>query len=652
MIVHLFTMLCLHFLLVLSYSEFWWCLGLIVRVSFWWRPLDCNWSHQLDGTHFCLESSFSYCSQSSHLQGLVSSQNPLYSCSFYLWYRLSAVLYRCFLLHRQLLVRIFSTCSCSFCRIFLSSLSSSFYGVVYIGVDFSCVDLWGCALKSIFLGPSPFLFPFFFVPFWVGYLGFSSENFQNNLEPAYTSSYSFPVVFAIFFPAVTGIMSGANMSGDLKDSAKSIPRGTFGAVALSLFVYVALGTFFSFLFSLLFRIFLSSYFLSFPPPSSYLQEMYLSSFDSTNGLKPAYNLSRNDKPLDIDGRWSEYLYSLHFRMILNCGCSNHHGWMWWSNQVVERKLLFHARSFISNLGLHSGRILFLVCLCFGLDRYQIYFFLVCSLDHYVFSTLVLVNHHDCYENRMSLMLLFFKAVVLSLVLLLLLFSFDTFSRLFTLSLSSWLIVGAARVLQALCRDDLLPGIHFFSVGSAKGDEPRRAVALTIGLVTAFMLMGNLNSIAPLNTMCFLLTYSILNLACFVLSITGAPNFRPVFKFFNWWLALSGFVLAVVVMFVVSPIYAGIALALLLVIMILIHYRAPATGWGTISQALIYHQVRKYLLRLDRRKEHVKFWRPSLLLLVANPRQSMNLVHVCNHLKKGGLYIIGNVLLGNFRDSVW
>jgi amino acid transporter len=50
---------------------------------------------------------------------------------------------------------------------------------------------------------------------------------------------SFWVAFAIFFPAVTGFTQGVNMSGDLKDPGRSIPRGTFAAVALSAAVYVA-----------------------------------------------------------------------------------------------------------------------------------------------------------------------------------------------------------------------------------------------------------------------------------------------------------------------------------------------------------------------------------------------------------------------------
>jgi amino acid transporter len=72
-----------------------------------------------------------------------------------------------------------------------------------------------------------------------GIADFETSHFTANLATHYTEDENFWSVFAVFFPAVTGIMAGVNMSGDLKAPEKSIPRGTLLAIVVSGLVYLA-----------------------------------------------------------------------------------------------------------------------------------------------------------------------------------------------------------------------------------------------------------------------------------------------------------------------------------------------------------------------------------------------------------------------------
>lgn len=74
-------------------------------------------------------------------------------------------------------------------------------------------------------------------------LSFSLDTLSENWSSGYTAlnsttNYSFWIIFAIFFPAVTGIGAGLNMSGDLKEPAISIPKGTLWAVVVGFAIYV------------------------------------------------------------------------------------------------------------------------------------------------------------------------------------------------------------------------------------------------------------------------------------------------------------------------------------------------------------------------------------------------------------------------------
>ena len=101
-------------------------------------------------------------------------------------------------------------------------------GLVWVGAD------WALRFQYVILA----VLAASIVVFMVGAAGgFSGSRFAENLTSHYTDNASFWAMFAIYFPAVTGIMAGVNMSGDLKDPARSIPLGSLSAIALAFVVY-------------------------------------------------------------------------------------------------------------------------------------------------------------------------------------------------------------------------------------------------------------------------------------------------------------------------------------------------------------------------------------------------------------------------------
>ncbi|XP_066476994.1 solute carrier family 12 member 9 [Tiliqua scincoides] len=220
----------------------------------------------------------------------------------------------------------------------------------------------------------------------------------------------------------------------------------------------------------------------------------------------------------------------------------------------------------------------------------------------------------------------------------------------TLSAAMSNLIGASRILYALAKDDLFGKALAPAKRTSRGGNPWMAVVLSWLLVQLVLFSGKLNTIAAVVTIFFLLVYATVDLACLALEWASAPNFRPTFQYFTWHTCVLGIAGCAIMMFLISPIYASASMVFMVVLLVTLHYLSPSSSWGYISQALIFHQVRKYLLMLDIRKEHVKFWRPQVLLMVRNPRTSLQLISFMNDLKKSGLYVLGHVEL-NDLDSL-
>lgn len=66
----------------------------------------------------------------------------------------------------------------------------------------------------------------------------SAKVLEANFKPDFRDGENFFSVFSVYFPAATGILAGANISGDLKDPQQSIPLGTLLAIFITTLTYV------------------------------------------------------------------------------------------------------------------------------------------------------------------------------------------------------------------------------------------------------------------------------------------------------------------------------------------------------------------------------------------------------------------------------
>jgi amino acid transporter len=207
------------------------------------------------------------------------------------------------------------------------------------------------------------------------------------------------------------------------------------------------------------------------------------------------------------------------------------------------------------------------------------------------------------------------------------------------------IQSASRVIQALAQDNLIPMLK--PLAWECNGEPVAAILLSVVIAVAFLTMNSIDAIAPILTMFFLLTYWLTNMACFVHRVSGHPNFRPQFRYFTWHTAIVGAVLCFGVMWYLEWVSSLISISILTMIAIYIARRPEEEkgGWGDVSQSLIFHQVRKYLLRLDTRGAHVKYWRPQFMMVMqGGPYGNVPALEFVDNLKKGGLFVVGDTVV--------
>lgn len=375
-----------------------------------------------------------------------------------------------------------------FFKTFATLTNFAVFVCVYIGAGWTIRIQYGIfgilmlSILSFFIGAAP---------------KFSLEILSTNLYPQWSSKFTFFTVFAIFFPAVTGIMAGVNMSGDLDDPARSIPKGTFAAIGFSGIIYLTLIVLFA-------------------------------------------------------------------------------------TTVPRAELL--GEGFI--------------------------------IKEYALSPVLVYAGVFCA----------------------------------TLSSSLGSMMGAPRILQAFARDNIFKRLRWFGHGSGPSAEPRRAILLTFLIAQIGVLAGDLDTIAPVITMFFLMTYATVNLACFYEGRSRNPSFRPTFRLNHWSVALLGALGCTGVMFMINVLWASVALALGGVFFFFITRSEIQVKWGDLYGGLAFQTARNGLLRLERERYHPKNWRPSILALTGGVYNRLHLTeYACWFTLDSGIVSLGQIIKGDLKE---
>uniref|UniRef100_A0AAQ5Y294 Solute carrier family 12 member 3 n=1 Tax=Amphiprion ocellaris TaxID=80972 RepID=A0AAQ5Y294_AMPOC len=221
----------------------------------------------------------------------------------------------------------------------------------------------------------------------------------------------------------------------------------------------------------------------------------------------------------------------------------------------------------------------------------------------------------------------------------------------TLSSALACLVSAPKVFQCLCQDKLYPLIGFFGKGYGKNQEPIRGYLLAYIIAVCFILIAELNTIAPIISNFFLCSYSLINFSCFHASVTNSPGWRPSFRFYSRWLSLLGAVCCVVIMFLLTWWAALIAVGVVVFLLGYTLYKKPDVNWGSSVQAGSYSFALNQCVGLNSVEDHVKNYRPQCLVLTGPPSRRPALVDLVSCLTKSlSLMMCGNVVTVGLKHS--
>lgn len=195
-------------------------------------------------------------------------------------------------------------------------------------------------------------------------------------------------------------------------------------------------------------------------------------------------------------------------------------------------------------------------------------------------------------------------------------------------------LGAPRILQSLANDRIVLALTPFAKGAGPSENPRRATVLTFAIAIAVVALGNLNLIAGLVSMFFLVSYGLLNYATYYEARTKSPSFRPRFRYFDARLSLLGAIGCAGVMVAIDLATGLVALVILFGLFEFLRRTVGPVGWADSSRSYHLHEVRNHLLEIAADPEHARDWRPHILAFSDSPERRDHLLRFASWISAG------------------
>ncbi|MBU8893224.1 MAG: hypothetical protein KOO66_10625 [Bacteroidales bacterium] len=187
----------------------------------------------------------------------------------------------------------------------------------------------------------------------------------------------------------------------------------------------------------------------------------------------------------------------------------------------------------------------------------------------------------------------------------------------TISSALGSVMVAPRTLQALGTDRTFPFRRFnksMSKGKGETNEPFNASVITVIIAFIFVAMGDVNAVARIISMFFMLTYGSLCLISFLNHFGSSPSYRPTFRS-HWVLSLIGFLFSIYLMFKMDSLYAILAIVVMVILYIYIsYYHSERQGLESIFRSALFQinrNLQVYLQKNQAMKKKVS-WHPSAI----------------------------------------